>query len=112
MKMVLSIVSKADAKVVVNELLKGGYQVTKLSSSGGFLQTGTVTLLSVVLNERVQGALQIIGEHSKKRTYSPSKVPHEVRSILNFDKPNAAIHDIVTGGATCFVLNVEEVRRY
>ena len=108
MKMILAVVNKQDAKTVVHELVRGGFHVTRLASSGGFLHTGTVTLLC----GRVEKALEIIGDNSRKRSFALSKIPNETKSILNYDVKSANVGDIVVGGASCFVLNVEEYVKY
>lgn len=112
MKMILAVVNKQDAKTVVHELVRGGFQVTRLASSGGFLHTGTVTLLCGMKDERVEKALEIIGDNSRKRSFALSKIPNETKSILNYDTKSANVGDIVVGGASCFVLNVEEYVKY
>ena len=45
MKMITAIVNKEDANAVCNALTKGGFSVTKLSTTGGFLMAGNMTLL-------------------------------------------------------------------
>ena len=112
MKMILSVVNKQDAKQVVSELIKGGFQVTKLSSTGGFLKTGTVTLLCGMKDERVEKALDIINENSKRRSFSPSQIPSEIKSVINYETKSANTGDIVMGGASCFVMNVEEYFKF
>ena len=43
MKMILGILNSDDAPVVIQNLNKAGYFVTRLSTSGGFLRAGNVT---------------------------------------------------------------------
>ena len=112
MKLILSVVSKRDAKAVIGALMRGGFQVTRLSSTGGFLQTGSASLLCVTENERVESALTVIKEHSKKRTFSSAHIPNEAKAILNYDGKTGNAHSVVMGGASCCVLNVEEVYRF
>lgn len=112
MKMILSVVNKQDAKTVVSELIRGGFQVTKLSSTGGFLKTGTVTLLCGMKDERVEKALEIINEYSRRRTFSPSQIPSNVKSVINYDNKSEHTGDYVMGGASCFVMNVEEYFKF
>ena len=45
MKMILGILNSDDAPVVIQNLNKAGYFVTRLSTSGGFLRAGNVTIL-------------------------------------------------------------------
>ena len=45
MKLVFAIVHDEDGSRVMEELNKGGFSVTKLCSTGGFLKAGNTTLL-------------------------------------------------------------------
>ena len=45
MKLVLAIVNNDDSAIVASELTREGYFITKLSTTGGFLQVGNTTLL-------------------------------------------------------------------
>ena len=44
MKMILGILNSDDAPVVIQNLNKAGYFVTRLNTSGGFLRAGNVTI--------------------------------------------------------------------
>ncbi|MDR1092979.1 MAG: cyclic-di-AMP receptor, partial [Clostridiales bacterium] len=103
------IVNGSDEKAVVNEMMKGGYYVTKLAGTGGFLRARTATLISAVNNERVESALEIIRRVSKGRKYDLTKMNLSSRQMAQefFDKS-----EIVVGGATVFVLNIENFYKY
>ena len=60
MKMVLAIVNQDDANLVVNGLMHDGYSVTKLSTTGGFLKAGNMTILVGVDDEKVPAVIEII----------------------------------------------------
>ena len=45
MKLVLAIVSNEDASKVIKTLIKEGFFVTKLATTGGFLMSGNTTIL-------------------------------------------------------------------
>ena len=45
MKMITAIVNKEDAKSVTRALIEEGFSITRLSTTGGFLMAGNVTLL-------------------------------------------------------------------
>ena len=45
MKLIIAIVSNEDSSIVMKELVKEKYFVTKLSSTGGFLKSGNTTLM-------------------------------------------------------------------
>ena len=63
MKMILAIINQDDATTVVNGLMKEGYSVTKLSTTGGFLRAGNTTILVGVDDEKVQKVMNIIHRH-------------------------------------------------
>ena len=67
MKLVLAVLNKDDTKSVIQELMRGGFSVTKLSSAGGFLRAGTTTILCGMKDERVEKALEIIKTYSCKK---------------------------------------------
>ncbi len=112
MKLVLAVLNKDDTKSVIQELMRGGFSVTKLSSAGGFLRAGTTTILCGMKDERVEKALEIIKTYSCKKVYSPSRIPNETKSIFNMDKSDSRPSEIVMGGASVFVLNIEQFEKY
>lgn len=52
MKLIIAIVQDEDTSRLVNQLMKNGYGVTKLATTGGFLRAGNTTLLIGVDDER------------------------------------------------------------
>lgn len=104
MKLILAIINSDDAYSVNNHLIKAGFLVTKISSTGGFLTKGNTTFLTGVKDEDVENCIEIIGKYSKKRT-QPMPVD------LAYGQNVAPVTTEVTvGGATIFVLNVEQFR--
>ena len=53
MKLIIAIISNDDSYDVLSELTKAGFDATKLSTTGGFLSAGNVTLLIGVEDSRV-----------------------------------------------------------
>jgi uncharacterized protein YaaQ len=45
MKLILAVIRDIDTETVLSALLKGGYRVTRLASTGGFLRKGSTTLM-------------------------------------------------------------------
>ena len=45
MKLITAIVNKEDSRAVCHDLLKQKFYVTRLSTTGGFLMAGNMTLL-------------------------------------------------------------------
>jgi uncharacterized protein YaaQ len=45
MKLILAVVRDIDSEPVIRALIKAGYRVTRLASTGGFLRRGNITLM-------------------------------------------------------------------
>ena len=54
MKLVIGIINSDDANDLLAEITKASFQATKLSTSGGFLKMGNVTVLVGVEDEQVE----------------------------------------------------------
>lgn len=108
MKLVMAIVNGDDSKEVIKKLMHGSFQVTKLASSGGFLRAGNVTLLCGVNNERVDMCLGIIESTCKAKKYSYKNMTPESSSLIGNNGLAVMPSEIVFGGATVFVLDIEK----
>ena len=53
MKLILAIVNNDDSGAVSSALTRGGFSVTKLATTGGFLMAGNTTFISGVEDEKV-----------------------------------------------------------
>ena len=106
MKMIITILNADDAPSVIHSLMKNGFSITKLATTGGFLRTGNVTVLIGVEDDKVDTAIGIIKDnsHSRKQMIAPSAEPG-----LSF-YPTMPI-EVIVGGATIFVLNVEHFEK-
>lgn len=104
MKLIIAIVNGDDGPAVLSELTRDGFTVTKLSTSGGFLRAGNVTLMIGLPEEKVQDAISIIEEYSSQR-----KQLTPVNSTYIGDSMISALPvEVTVGGATVFVLDVEQ----
>ena len=103
MKLIIAIVNSEDASAVLSELTGQGFSVTKLATSGGFLRAGNVTMMIGVEEEQVQQALSVIKEFSSQRK---QQVP--VNSTYIGDSLISVPVEVTVGGATVFVLDVEQ----
>ena len=103
MKMIVAIVSSDDANAVQKALIKEHYQATKLATTGGFLMKGNTTFLIGTEDEKVSDIIEIIGNHSKQRK---KIIPNSV--INEFGMLATSPVEVTIGGATIFVLNVEQ----
>ena len=110
MKLIIAIVNNDDAHFVNTGLTAEGYQITKVSSTGGFLLNGNSTFLVGVDDERVDRAVEIIKTHSKKRV---KNIPTSTMPIGAAGAPIASMNaDVSVGGATVFILDVEKFMRF
>ena len=106
MKLIIAIVQDEDAARLVSNLMNEGYSVTKLATTGGFLMSGNTTLICGTDDDKVEKAIQIIGEHSKKRTQMvPSTASYGVGMYTSFPV------EVKVGGATIFVIDVERYEK-
>lgn len=103
MKLIIAIVSNDDANKVQKALVKEKFFATRLATTGGFLRAGQITFLIGVNDEKVSHALEIIEGHSKKRT---KLVPNTI--VNEFGSFSALPIEVEVGGATVFILNVDQ----
>ena len=104
MKLVLVIVHNDDAETVLRETLKAGFRATKLSSSGGFMHVGNTTLIMGVEDERLDELMKVVEKFSSRRTEMVSPLPNRYCEGCIV----AAPIEVSVGGATIFVLEVED----
>ena len=74
MKLIIAIVNNDDAHFVNTGLTAEGFQITKISSTGGFLLNGNSTFFLGVEDARVDRALEIIKAHSKEMSLIQKRV--------------------------------------
>ncbi len=106
MKLVLAIVSNDDSSMVSSALTKGGFQVTKLATTGGFLMAGNTTFICGVDDEKVEEVISIISKQSSRRTQIvPSTSSMDVGMYSSFPV------EVTVGGSTIFVLNIDRFEK-
>ena len=106
MKLIITIVSKEDETKVTKALVNKNFFVTKLSSTGGFLRGGNVTLMTGVCDNDVEKAMNIIGNSCKSRKEFVSN-PFVGEYGTTFSAPI----EVTVGGATIFVIDVEQFKK-
>ena len=106
MKMITAIVNKEDANAVTHALTKGGFSVTKLATTGGFLMAGNMTLLIGTDDEKVDACNELIASCSNQRK---EVVPST--SSYGIGVTTAYPLEVTVGGATVFVTNVERFEK-
>jgi len=104
MKLVIAIVtSEDDASKVQKALVKDRFFATRLKAKGNFLREGSATFLIGVNDEKVPEVLDIIEQNSRRRT---KIVPNTI--VNEFGAFSSLPIEVSVGGATVFILNVEQ----
>ena len=107
MKLVMAIVNDEDGNVVLSELNKNKFSVTKLATTGGFLKSGNMTLIIGTEDENVQKVIDIIKSKSKRRKQITAS-PMPIGASASF---NPYPIEVEVGGATIFVLDVDRFEK-
>ncbi len=106
MKLIIAIVQDEDSSRLLTGLMQKGIGVTKLATTGGFLKAGNTTLLIGVDDSRVQEAVGIIESICKSR----KQLTTAHTSASGISGANFAPYpvEVTVGGATLFVLSVDQ----
>lgn len=109
MKLLIAIIQDQDVSDLSEKLREGGHMFTRLSSSGGFLRSGNTTLLMGAPDEALPNLLDLIRKCCKSR-----KQPAPSYTMLSSDYSFslAAPYEVTVGGATVFILNVDEFYKF
>ena len=95
---------------LLNELNEKKYYVTKLATTGGFLKKGNTTLLMGIEDEQVEEVCEIIRQHSGKRQQI-MYTPPAPSNVNVYNSVSSVPVNVEVGGATIFILPVEEERK-
>ena len=110
MKLILAIINNDDAPIVTAQLTKAGFNTTKIASTGGFLMSGNTTFITGVSDEKVDEVIDVISKFSRKRL-QPSVSHNGMGHVNDTDASGASISEVLVGGGTIFVMNVERFER-
>ena len=105
MKLIVAIVQDEDASRLVSKLMNEGFGVTKLATTGGFLRAGNTTLLVGVDDEKFDAAMAVIEKVCKSRKQIAT-APTSMSGVNGVYSPYPI--EVMVGGATVFVLSVEQ----
>ena len=107
MKLIMAIMNSDDSSAVQGTLMRAGYKVTTMQSTGVFLMKGNTTLLIGTEEDKIDAALDIIKQGGHKRTQVISSLPmHGTDAFATFPI------EVTVGGATVFVLDVDRFEKY
>jgi uncharacterized protein YaaQ len=105
--LMLAIVQSEDAEAAARALTEAGLRVTRISSIGGFLRAGNVTLLLGLDRSQVQYAIKLLTDHCERRTFYVNAA-----QMVDFRAGYAMPVETIIGGANIFVMAVERVMRF
>lgn len=103
-KLLIAVVHAQDASPLVEALRAADLRVTEVLSRGGFLQARNAMLYIGVEDDQVAHAMALIEENCSSRT---ENVPAEPLGVDANWMPTQVTH----GGATVFVVPLDEIRR-
>ena len=108
MKLVVAIVSKDDAEKTVSALTKAEFRATRIDSVGGFLKEKNSTILVGVEPSKVKKVIDVIGKNAKshKEQLTPTPAMSGPGDFVMADPV-----EVTVGGATVFVLDVDQFKR-
>lgn len=109
MKLIIAIVNNEDSAAVSSALTREKFSVTKLSTTGGFLLVGNTTFLIGAEDQDVPRIKDIIKGFSHRRTLQSATTTNTYGAGLS---PNGEPENVSVGGATVFVLSVDETEKY
>ncbi|MCC7446886.1 MAG: cyclic-di-AMP receptor [Anaerolineae bacterium] len=103
MKLIIGTIQDQDADRVIENLTKQGYRVTRVATTGGFLQQGNTTLLAGVEDHQVNAVVAILKKFCHRRTqYMPMATGAAPNGMALYNYV-----EVEVGGASIFILDVE-----
>ncbi len=112
MKMVFAIISKADEDITVTALNEAGFFATRLSTIGGFLKKTNTSVIVGTEDEKVPQVLDILKKYAGKRIDEmPYVAPSMARASNGVGTPYVTV-PTNAGGATVFVLDVDQFEKF
>ncbi|MBM7580627.1 cyclic-di-AMP receptor [Jeotgalibacillus terrae] len=109
MKLVVAIVQDQDSSRLSTALMKNNFRATKLASTGGFLKSGNTTFMIGTEDARVDKVLEVINDscRSREQMVAPvSPMGGNADSYIPYPV------EVEVGGATVFVLPIEQFHQF
>ncbi len=108
MKLIVATIQDQDADRVISSLTTQKHRVTRIGSTGGFLQQGNTTLLLGVEDQDVDAIIAILQHDSQRRTkFMPVAGAAAANGVAMYN-----YIEVQVGGATVFVLDVEQFEQF
>ena len=108
MKLIFAIVHNDDAGKLTAALRVHKHQFTLISTTGGFLRKGNSTILIGVEPEKLDNVIKLIESNCVTRTQIVNPIPPMMeQGGMYLAQPM----EVQVGGATVFVVNVEQFKK-
>ena len=107
MKLILAIVNNDDSALASSALTEEGFMVTRLSTTGGFLQVGNTTFLIGTDEANTPKAIEILKKYCKTRKQANSSTSSFGKGMRHMSLQE----EVNVGGATIFVLDVAQMEK-
>jgi uncharacterized protein YaaQ len=104
MKLIIAVVNRDDSADLIHKLNKAGFMSTRLSTTGGFLRAGNITLLIGTDDDKVPRAIEIMRACCSRRTELVTNASGNYADHFSAALPV----EVTVGGATVFVVDVEQ----
>lgn len=108
MKLIVAIVNKDDTSHLTKDLIKHGFYITTLNTTGGFLRSENHTCLIGVEDDKVADVMDIIEHNCKMRK---SIIPGTMADFYPMAGHITVPLEVAVGGATVFVLDVDQFKK-
>ncbi len=109
MKLVVAVVQDEDSNRLSDALTKNDYRATKLASTGGFLRSGNTTFLIGTDDALVPKLLDLIRDNCRAREQMVAPVSPMGGNVDSYIPYPV---EVEVGGATVFVLPIEEFHHF
>ncbi len=107
-KLIVAVIQDKDSMRLMEALVEKGYRSTKLASTGGFLREGNTTLLIGVEDRQIDEVVGIIKKTCRSREQLVTPIS-PVGGPTDLYVPYPV--EVVVGGATIFVLDVDRFEK-
>lgn len=107
MKLIYAIVRKEDGGCVIEDLTVNHFSVTKMATTGGFLQSGNTTLIIGTEEDKVDKVIDII----KKNCGERKRIVYGGMPMMGASSSVQYPVQVDVGGATVFVLDVDRFEK-
>ncbi|WAH37310.1 cyclic-di-AMP receptor [Alicyclobacillus dauci] len=109
MKLVIAVVQDKDSGKLAQNLVKENVRATKLASTGGFLHAGNTTFMIGTDDDKVDFVKQIIQHSCKAREQVVAPMSPMGASMESYIPYPV---NVQVGGATVFVLDIEQFEQF